>query len=220
MYKLIRIYDVESNDNEVISAKYDVLSELSKFDYGISTERELIDICKSKDMPDINEGCIYSIVCYKSDIPIAVEGQLFYHTEDDSFLDIAEYNARIVTSVALGYDLVISKKYALINEVSCKGFMPWIEEVVTYVVNNSGIECSEVVIADVEETYERIHILIDKKNFIIRMNNFQPIKKDDSGNICTESVNYTLYKIIDGDSHSLRDEKVSDGTLCISWKNK
>lgn len=35
MYKLIRIYDVESNDNEVISAKYDVLSELSKFDYGI-----------------------------------------------------------------------------------------------------------------------------------------------------------------------------------------
>ena len=171
-------------------------------------------------MPDINEGCIYSIVCYKSDIPIAVEGQLFYHTEDDSFLDIAEYNARIVTSVALGYDLVISKKYALINEVSCKGFMPWIEEVVTYVVNNSGIECSEVVIADVEETYERIHILIDKKNFIIRMNNFQPIKKDDSGNICTESVNYTLYKIIDGDSHSLRDEKVSDGTLCISWKNK
>lgn len=44
MYKLIRIYDVESNDNEVISAKYDVLSELSKFDYGISTERELIDM--------------------------------------------------------------------------------------------------------------------------------------------------------------------------------
>lgn len=107
MYKLIRIYDVESNDNEVISAKYDVLSELSKFDYGISTERELIDICKSKDMPDINEGCMYSIVCYKNDIPIAVEGQLFYHTEDASFLDIAEYNARIVTSVALGYNLVM-----------------------------------------------------------------------------------------------------------------
>lgn len=111
MYKLIRIYDVESNDNEVISAKYDVLSELSKFDYGISTERELIDICKSKNMPDINEGCIYSVVKYENDIPVADEAQLFYHTDNngESFLDIADWDARIITGVALGCDLSISK---------------------------------------------------------------------------------------------------------------
>lgn len=111
MYKLIRIYDVESNDNEVISAKYDVLSELSKFDYGISTERELIDICKSKNMLDINEGCIYSVVKYENDIPVADEAQLFYHTDNngESFLDIADWDARIITGVALGCDLSISK---------------------------------------------------------------------------------------------------------------
>jgi len=91
MYKLIRIYDVnKSNDNEVISAKYDVLSELSKFDYGISTERELIDICKSKNMPDINEGCMYSVVKYENNIQVADEAQLFYHTDNngESFLDM------------------------------------------------------------------------------------------------------------------------------------
>lgn len=119
MYKLIRIYDVESNDNEVISAKYDVLSELSKFDYGISTERELIDICKSKDMPDINEGCIYSVVKYENDIPVADEAQLFYHTDNnsESFLDIADWDARIITGVALGCDLSISKNFTLNNNV-------------------------------------------------------------------------------------------------------
>lgn len=88
-----------------------MLSELSKFDYGISTERELIDICKSKNMPDINEGCIYSVVKYENDIPVADEAQLFYHTDNngESFLDIADWDARIITGVALGCDLSISK---------------------------------------------------------------------------------------------------------------
>lgn len=120
MYKLIRIYDVnKSNDNEVISAKYDVLSELSKFDYGISTERELIDICKSKNMPDINEGCMYSVVKYENNIQVADEAQLFYHTDNngESFLDIADWDARIITGVALGCDLSISKNSTLNNNV-------------------------------------------------------------------------------------------------------
>ena len=64
-----------------------------------------------KNMPDINEGCIYSVVKYENDIPVADEAQLFYHTDNnsESFLDIADWDARIITGVALGCDLSISK---------------------------------------------------------------------------------------------------------------
>ena len=111
MYKFLRIYDVKTKGNEVLTARYEVLSEFEEFNYDELMEQQLINICKSKNMPDINEGCIYSVVKYENDIPVADEAQLFYHTDNNSksFLDIADWDARIITGVALGCDLSISK---------------------------------------------------------------------------------------------------------------
>lgn len=97
MYKFLRIYDVKRNGNEVVSAKYKVISE------------KLISICREKNLPDINSGNMYSVVKYENNIPVADEAQLFYHTDskNESFLDIAEWDARVVTSVALGRNLII-----------------------------------------------------------------------------------------------------------------
>lgn len=41
-------------------------------------------------MPDINEGCMYSVVKYENNIQVADEAQLFYHTDNngESFLDM------------------------------------------------------------------------------------------------------------------------------------
>lgn len=119
MYKFLRIYDVKTKGNEVLAARYEVLSEFEEFNYDELMEQQLINICKSKNMLDINEGCIYSVVKYKNDIPVADEAQLFYHTDNngESFLDIADWDARIITGVALGCDLSISKNSALNNNV-------------------------------------------------------------------------------------------------------
>lgn len=119
MYKFLRIYDVKTKGNEVLAAGYEVLSEFEEFNYDELMEQHLINICKSKNMPDINEGCMYSVVKYENNIPVADEAQLFYHTDNnsESFLDIAEWDARIITGVALGCDLSISKNSTLNNNV-------------------------------------------------------------------------------------------------------
>ena len=109
MYKFLRIYYVKRNGNEVVSAKYKVISEFEKFHYDIRTSEKLISICREKNLPDINSGNMYSVVKYENNIPVADEAQLFYHTDskNESFLDIAEWDARVVTSVALGRNLII-----------------------------------------------------------------------------------------------------------------
>lgn len=119
MYKFLRIYDVKTKGNEVLAARYEVLSEFEEFNCDELMEQRLINICKSKNMPDINEGCMYSVVKYENNIPVADEAQLFYHTDNngESFLDIAEWDARIITGVALGCDLSISRNSTLNNNV-------------------------------------------------------------------------------------------------------
>lgn len=119
MYKFLRIYDVKTKGNEVLAARYEVLSEFEEFNCDELMEQRLINICKSKNMPDINEGCMYSVVKYENNIPVADEAQLFYHTDNngESFLDIAECDARIITGVALGCDLSISRNSTLNNNV-------------------------------------------------------------------------------------------------------
>lgn len=119
MYKFLRIYDVKTKGNEVLAARYEVLSEFEEFNCDELMEQRLINICKSKNMPDINEGCMYSVVKYENNISVADEAQLFYHTDNngESFLDIAEWDARIITGVALGCDLSISRNSTLNNNV-------------------------------------------------------------------------------------------------------
>ena len=117
MFKLIRVFNIEEEKNEIKSADYDVIYEFDRFDYDKHTESMLISVCKEKNLPyDDN----YSIIEYKDNRPIAVVGQLFYHAENDeieSWMNMAEWKERVIASVALGYDIVLSeetkKKYAI-----------------------------------------------------------------------------------------------------------
>ena len=64
------------------------------------TQQELADYI------GVSKQAVYK---YENNIPVADEAQLFYHTDskNESFLDIAEWDARVVTSVALGRNLII-----------------------------------------------------------------------------------------------------------------
>ena len=50
MYKFLRIYDVKTKGNEVLAARYEVLSEFEEFNYDELMEQQLINICKSKNI--------------------------------------------------------------------------------------------------------------------------------------------------------------------------
>ena len=109
MYKMIKVFNVKEDDNKIKSADYSVMYEFEHFSINKETKDMLLDYCKANNL----EYGSYSIVEYKDDKPVAVVGQLFYYSEDDeleSWMDIAEWNERVIASVALGYDIVISEE--------------------------------------------------------------------------------------------------------------
>ena len=112
MYKLLRIYGIknEKNTNRVESAKYDVIQEFETFDIDKETEKNLIEICKKKNVPYSAYGNYYLIVKYIDEVPVMVEGRLSYNDPNDkdieSYLDCAEWDFRVYTSVALNKDLL------------------------------------------------------------------------------------------------------------------
>lgn len=111
-YKLLRIYDIETDGNKVLSAKHEIIQEFDDFDVDDETERKLIEICNQKKVPYDN---VYLVVLYKNGEPMAVDGNLFYHDPNntdglESFLDCAEWDFRVYASVALGKDLTIGQR--------------------------------------------------------------------------------------------------------------
>ena len=109
MYKMIKVFNVKEDGNEVKSAEYSVMYEFEQFEIDKKTKDMLLDYCKANNL----EYGSYSIVEYKDNEPVAVVGQLFYHSEDDeldSWMDMAEWNERVIASVALGYDIAICEE--------------------------------------------------------------------------------------------------------------
>ena len=112
MYKMIRIYDVEEENNEYVSAKYEVIREMEVFQISEEQEEELEKFCIEKNIPYGR----YSIVKYENDVPVEATGQFFYHSEEEkaegleTFLEMQEWNERALTSTALGVDLMLSKE--------------------------------------------------------------------------------------------------------------
>ena len=45
MFKLIRVFNIEEEKNEIKSADYDVIYEFDRFDYDKHTESMLISVC-------------------------------------------------------------------------------------------------------------------------------------------------------------------------------
>lgn len=105
MYKLLRIYEIETEGNKVMSAKYDVVQELEVFNVDEETEKKLTEICKQKKVPHED---VYLVVKYVDEEPVSVEGNFFYHEDEgyEPFLDCAEWDFRVYASVALSKDLM------------------------------------------------------------------------------------------------------------------
>ena len=78
--------------------------------------------------------------------------------------------------------------------------------------------CSEVVITDIEES-KRIFLLIDGKEYDIRTWSYKPLDKDKKGNVFSETVVYTLYKIIP-DKDGSHGEDILDSRCNIYWDVK
>lgn len=107
MYKMIKVFNVKKEDNEVKSAEYSVMYEFEQFEIDKETETILLEYCKENNL-DYGE---YIVVEYKACKPIAIVGRVAYYSdEEDCFIDWADWNRRVVTSVALGCDLVLCEE--------------------------------------------------------------------------------------------------------------
>lgn len=110
MYKMIKVYNIQEEQKVVKSADYSVICEFEKFRYNDETKEMLLSQLKDNN----HEYGNYTIVKYKGDEPIEIIGQLFYHSpqeEIDSWMDVAEWDERVVASAALGYDLTLNRRY-------------------------------------------------------------------------------------------------------------
>ena len=103
------------------------------------------------------------------------------------------------------------------NKVSDKGYIQWVEEFVNQIIQQSKLQCNEIIIEDIEYS-KRIYLNIDGKEYDIRTWNFYSDEKDDKDHTCAEMVDYTLFRIVgDGSGHG---EEICKGSLRIEWKNK
>ena len=106
----------------------------------------------------------------------------------------------------------------IVNKVTDKGYIQWIEKFVKEVIKKAKLKCQEVVIEDIEWS-KRVFLKIDGEEYDIRTWNFHPIQQDSNGKTSAELVRYTIFKTIwdgDGTGHG---EEVSEGHLEIDWKN-
>lgn len=106
---------------------------------------------------------------------------------------------------------------AIINKVTDKGYIQWIEEFVKRVLQIAKLPYEETVIEDIEPS-ERIFVTIDGTKYDIRTWGFHPVEKDENGNLCAEMVEYTLYEMV-ADENGLHGKEVDFGMIKITWKN-
>ncbi|MDY2589589.1 MAG: hypothetical protein SOW32_05305 [Agathobacter sp.] len=225
MYKLLRIYGIkfdEKKTNRVESAKYDVIQEFETFNTDEKTEKKLIEICKKKNLPYSEYGNYYLVVKYIDEEPVMVEGRLSYNDPNDdeleSYLDCAEWDFRVYASVALNKDLTIGTEYKLTNNITDEAYTPWIESFVKNIIYKAKIDCSKVVITDIEPD-KRIFLLIDGKEYDIRTWSYDPVEEDEQGRTCSENVRYTLFKMVDEKDGSSHGVELDNGIIQIQWEN-
>lgn len=110
------------------------------------------------------------------------------------------------------------KQYKVTNNVKDEAYTQWIEGFVRSVIHQANMVCSEVIITDIEES-KRIFLLIDGKEYDIRTWSYKPLDEDKNGNVFSETVVYTLYKIIP-DKDGSHGEDIIDGQCNIYWDVK
>lgn len=105
----------------------------------------------------------------------------------------------------------------IINKITDKTYIQWVESFVKEVIIRADISCNEVVIEDIEHS-KRIFLTVDGEEFDIRTWNFRPVKNDKNGETCAEMVEYTLFQAVK-DSTGSHGKVVSAGRIKIEWKN-
>ena len=104
---------------------------------------------------------------------------------------------------------------AIINKVTEKSYVKWIEEFVCKVIENANIDFDKVEIEDIEFD-KRIFIKIDGADYIIRTWNFYPVGTDFQGIPCCELVEYSLFS---ERLEFVSAKEVDKGEIEIQWEN-
>lgn len=105
----------------------------------------------------------------------------------------------------------------IINTVQVENPNQWIEYFVEQVLENAGIDCAQAVIEEIEEE-KRILLDVDGDKYDIRIMVFLPIAADMNGMVCTENVQYILYRKQTGDK--FYREAVDDDFIRIQRSNQ
>ena len=106
----------------------------------------------------------------------------------------------------------------IINKITDKNYIQWIENFVENIIIQSVLECNEVTIEDVD--CDRIYLNIDGEDYDIRTWSYRPIRLDSNGKVCTEMVRYTLFKMVMDDDNSGHGEELNYGCVRIEWSNE
>lgn len=210
MYRLLRFIDNEINT----APNYEVVLELDKFEESDKILNKFIKVCKEKNLPYSDGYFDYMVVEYACEVPIKAEA-VFYYKDKESAFDGVEWDGRVIASSALSCDFTDQNYLKIINNATDK---EWLEEFVKAVVTKAKLKCSEIIIDDIEWN-RNIFLNIDGYEYDIRTWSFIPSGKDKKGHTCAESVSYTLFKTVK-DATGSHGEKISDGILNITWKNK
>lgn len=93
----------------------------------------------------------------------------------------------------------------------------WIECFVQQVLENARIECEQVLIEEIEEE-KHIYLDADGEKYDIRLWAFLPIAADLNGMVCTENVQYMLYR--KKSSNGKEFEEIDDDFIRIERGNR
>ena len=106
----------------------------------------------------------------------------------------------------------------IINTTQADNPNGWIEDFVQQVMENAKIECEQVFIEKIEEE-KHIYLDADGEKYDIKLWAFLPIAADLNGMVCTENVQYMLYR-----KKSLEDkafnEAVDDDFIRVERGNR
>ncbi|MFR4971653.1 MAG: hypothetical protein ACLTDC_14485 [Lachnospiraceae bacterium] len=81
----------------------------------------------------------------------------------------------------------------IINNIEIDNPNQWIERFVEQVLENAGIDCEQALIEEIEEE-KRILLSAGGQRYDIRIQAFLPVAADLNGMVCTENVQYVLYR--------------------------
>lgn len=111
VFKFYHFYDIKIDGRRVTDVKAQLICELPSFNCYYDTAK-LVEICKRENLPVYDSNNEYAVIMYKEGRPVSVEATLYYKedgSDPESFLDFAEWDKRVVASVALGIDLMQRK---------------------------------------------------------------------------------------------------------------